>query len=187
MVGRVPINHTAGSPAPDRRTEQSDAGSPASALPARITRIASAIAGSEIRAGGIDLVDLARLSRAVRRSGTPLIQRVLLPAEQELVDAADGAAFGALFGIKESVIKAVGGLPRGSGFHDIEVTAVPHPGSDPVGVELHGVLHGWARRRRVRLWAACEQLTASLYLTWAVAVDGETAARPQALAIRAAR
>src|SRR5205807_4210919 len=64
------------------------------------------------------------------------------------------AALAAIFGVKESVIKALGGLPAGSGYADVSVAGPVRPvGSGRPGgigrapaspVHLSGVLGRWA-------------------------------------------
>jgi holo-[acyl-carrier protein] synthase len=129
-----------------------------------------ALARAPADAAGIDLVDLPRLALAVRRSGAPFVERVLGPAEKQFVDARDpGPDFGAIFGVKESVIKAVGGLPRGGSFHDVELTEVPRTDGPPVAVVLRGSLSRWARDRGLTLWAGIRPLAAGVHLAWALA------------------
>jgi phosphopantetheine--protein transferase-like protein len=73
---------------------------------------------------GFDLLDVRRWELALSRSGRALVERITGPAErvhdaQAGVDSSRRSA--ARFAIKECVVKAIGGLPRGGSFHDIEV------------------------------------------------------------------
>ena len=86
---------------------------------------AMAVLGGAVRACGCDLLDLRRWHVAMRRTGEALVARVTASIERA-TDAAVGMESARLagmrFSVKESVIKAVGGLCPGGGFHDIEVT-----------------------------------------------------------------
>src|SRR5436190_5549674 len=77
-----------------------------------------------VRAAGVDLVDVARFRRAVERSGEPFVRRVF--AEQERAAVSTDAdrrvvELAAMFGVKESVVKAIGGMPLGGSYADIRV------------------------------------------------------------------
>lgn len=133
---------------------------------------------TRIVSGGVDLVDLERLSLAVRRGGEPFVSRVLTRDERDLVDVAeatdtDGTAFGALFAAKESVIKVVRGLPAGAGFHDIVLPHLPRAGAAPVAVRLRGPLQRWARDRRIRMWSGCRPISPQVSLAWALATPDD--------------
>lgn len=80
-------------------------------------------AGNEnprIAAAGVDLVDAAKLSAARARWSGRLEDR-LFTARERAALGVDDAVVAVAFGIKESVIKLLGGLPPGGRFHDIEV------------------------------------------------------------------
>lgn len=90
------------------------------------TRAAACVAADPAgrRVVGIDLLDVRRWELAVRRSGEPLVARVTSPAERAYDqrhghDSAGASA--ARFSVKECVVKALGGFPAGTGFHDIDV------------------------------------------------------------------
>jgi phosphopantetheinyl transferase (holo-ACP synthase) len=73
---------------------------------------------------GFDLLDTPRWELALRRSGRALVERITGAAER-VHDANAGVdsfvRSGARFALKECVVKALGGLPDGGSFHDIEV------------------------------------------------------------------
>jgi hypothetical protein len=77
-------------------------------------------ADGPIIAAGLDLVDVGKLSVARARWAGRLEARLFSPAERDALGA-DDALIGVAFGIKESVIKLLGGLPPGAGFHDIQL------------------------------------------------------------------
>lgn len=79
----------------------------------------------QVRAAGVDVVDVARLGLALRRIGPALEHRICTPAELAGLDPEPRARLrdlAVVFGIKESVLKAVGGIPRGGRFVDIDTT-----------------------------------------------------------------
>jgi phosphopantetheine--protein transferase-like protein len=89
-------------------------------------------------AAGCDVVEVARLSRAIdRRAG--LLDRVF--TDREIADARRGgvepgspterARLAARFAAKEATRKAIGNLRLP--FHDVEVRSEPERGSGPVG------------------------------------------------------
>ena len=74
-----------------------------------------------ITAAGIDLTDRAKLLAARARWRGALEARIFSPEERDRLPLHDDAVFCAAFGIKESVIKVLGGLPKGTGFADIQL------------------------------------------------------------------
>ncbi|NUW34764.1 4'-phosphopantetheinyl transferase superfamily protein [Nonomuraea sp. SMC257] len=69
---------------------------------------------------GVDVVEAARLARAVERGGAAFARHVTTEAERGLTSEATA------FSVKECLIKAVGGRAPGFGWHDFEaVTAAP--------------------------------------------------------------
>ncbi|MGW7006235.1 4'-phosphopantetheinyl transferase superfamily protein [Streptomyces sp. NPDC054933] len=141
------------------------------------TEILTRTAPSAVHSAGVDLVDLDRWDRAVKRCGPRLLHRLF--ADSELAAAERAAAdtviaptqvLGYLFGVKESVVKAVGGLPPGSGFTDVRVQL---PAGDPTEtswpVALDGELVEWARCRDVALVGGAAPLADGMALAWAVA------------------
>ena len=74
-----------------------------------------------ITTAGMDLTDRAKLLAARDRWKGALEARIFSPEERDRLPLHDDAVFCAAFGIKESVIKILGGLPRGAGFSDIQL------------------------------------------------------------------
>lgn len=101
-------------------------------------------------AGG-DLADLDRGDLAVERCGQPLPHRVFSGSELAAAERA-AAVITPANGVKESVVKAVGGLPSGSGFADVRVHP---PDGDPTAtsrpVALGGGLADWTQQRQLDL------------------------------------
>src|SRR2546423_8390633 len=92
--------------------------------------------GRRIRAAGVDLCDAGKLGRAVARTDGGLARRVFGDRERAAcAGGADPTATALLFGVKESVIKLLGGLPAGPGVRDIQ------------GQDSRGTLTGGAPRR----------------------------------------
>jgi phosphopantetheine--protein transferase-like protein len=129
--------------------------------------------GAGVVHAGIDLVDVERFRLAVARSGPGLLRRVLSDDEQLWVHRTDdpvGAA-AAAFGVKEAVIKAAGGMPRGGRFRDVSTPPLP---AGPVPVSLQGQLLVWARDERLDLVAGSFALSDALTLSWVVATHATT-------------
>src|ERR1043165_3853416 len=80
-----------------------------------------------IHAGGIDLVDLARFGRAAAHCDPAWTNRIA--HEEERTGTLSVAE---IFGLKESVIKILGGRPPGSGCHDIRVGDRAEDGTVPI-------------------------------------------------------
>jgi phosphopantetheinyl transferase (holo-ACP synthase) len=80
----------------------------------------SSVAGG-ITTAGVDLTDRAKLLAARDRWQGALEARIFSPQERDGLPLYDDAVFCAAFGLKESVIKVLGGLPKGAGFHDIRL------------------------------------------------------------------
>ncbi len=78
----------------------------------------SSVAGG-ITTAGVDLTDRAKLLAARDRWRGALEARVFSPEERDRLPLYDDAVFCAAFGLKESVIKVLGGLPKGANFQDI--------------------------------------------------------------------
>jgi hypothetical protein len=137
-----------------------------------------------IHTAGVDLVDVARFRTAVARSGEPFLRRVFGQRERAAVSPEPErriAELAALFGVKESVVKAIGGMPVGGRYADIGTavsgagitgagTTGPGPGAGRT-VRLGGELARWAGRHRVELVAGTAPAGAELQLSWVVAVS----------------
>jgi holo-[acyl-carrier protein] synthase len=92
---------------------------------------------------GIDVVELDRLARVLRRHGQRFLDRVYTPAEQA-VCRGRVPELAARFAAKEATMKALGTGIRGVGWRDIEV--LPNRRGKPLLL-----LHGRARARAALL------------------------------------
>ncbi|WP_369373339.1 4'-phosphopantetheinyl transferase superfamily protein [Streptomyces sp. cg36] len=128
---------------------------------------------SDVHSAGIDLVDQCRWDLAVARTKGELLQRVFSLAERRGADRAADAAttsgrlLAQAFGVKEGVVKAVGGLPPGACLKDIQVDVTP--AGRPWPVRLHGELGRWARRHEVEMVGGAQDLGDGMSAAWAVA------------------
>lgn len=138
-----------------------------------------------VRAGGIDLVDVSRLRLAVARCGAPLLARIFDPDERRAcADGAIAAVTAGVFGVKESVIKAMGGLPAGGRLADIgvDVTLPDHldarGGADLTEgghrpVRLRGALACRGDELGVRLFAGQLPMSPGVVLSWVLGLPAE--------------
>ena len=78
-----------------------------------------------------------------------------------------------MFSVKESVLKALGGIPRGGRYPHIEVE--PPRRGRAAAVRLHGELARRARERDVRLLAGALPVRDGLVLSWVLAMQATTA------------
>jgi len=106
-------------------------------------RAAAWQAGGVIIGIGVDLVDIARLDRALRR--TPALAARLF-AEGER--GAPAASLAACFAAKEAVAKALG-APPGLRWADVEIV---HDQAGRPGLVVRGTVADAARRLGVRRW-----------------------------------
>ncbi|MGW1052741.1 4'-phosphopantetheinyl transferase superfamily protein [Streptomyces sp. NPDC002521] len=139
-----------------------------------------------VHSAGVDLVDLCRWDLAVARTQGELLRRIFDPSEREAAErAADGTRtperiLGQAFGVKEGVVKALGGLPPGARFTDIRVGITadePEPAGWPV--RLHGTPADWAECHQVELTAGTRELGDDMALAWAVAHPATQAGFPR--------
>ena len=83
---------------------------------------------------GVDIIEIARIERAVAYWGGQFLHRVYTDAELELCGKSSSSLAGRFAG-KEAVIKALGGLSKGFRWKEIEILADPR--GKPL-VQLHG-------------------------------------------------
>ncbi len=87
---------------------------------------------------GVDLVNIGRMERVIKKWGDRFIQKVFTPAEIEICRKRmfPAPAFSMRFAAKEAFSKAMGtGMKKGVRWRDIEV--FHYPGGRP-GLRLHG-------------------------------------------------
>jgi len=141
---------------------------------------------------GIDVIEIARIERALARSGDRFARRVFAPEEIECCRGRrrPGPHFAICFAVKEAVMKALGtGWSAGVRWVDIETVTrergvgngrpgVPgglgrpgEPGGKgALGVELAVALHGGAAERARALGSAQPHLAVSRTRSHAVAL-----------------
>lgn len=125
--------------------------------------------GHGVHSGGVDLVDVDRLGLAVTRSGSPLLRRLFDADERgACADGARPAAAAGLFGIKESVVKVLGGLPRGAGYRDMSIGV--DAGGAHLPVRLSGELARWADLHRVEVIGGSAPRPDGVVVSWALAL-----------------
>ncbi|MFI5316131.1 MAG: holo-ACP synthase [Myxococcota bacterium] len=102
--------------------------------------------------GGIDVVEIARVERALARRGARMRERLYTP--RELADCGrrgrSGSHFALRFAVKEAGMKAIGtGWRRGVAWRDFETVETDHG----LGLEIHGRALEIARERGfARAW-----------------------------------
>ena len=92
---------------------------------------------------GIDVIEIARIERAVARQGQRFLRRIFAPSEITACSAAGrpGPHLAVRFAAKEAVMKAVGtGFGRGVRWVDIETVPAPGEGSSRLSVPQNGQL-----------------------------------------------
>ena len=83
---------------------------------------------------GVDIIEIARIQRAIRRRGESFLQRVYTEPELRLCREKPSRLAGRFAG-KEAVMKALGTGARGISWKEIEILA--EPSGKPL-VRLHG-------------------------------------------------
>lgn len=83
---------------------------------------------------GVDIIEIARVERAIARWGERFLRRIYTEREIELYQNRV-AALAARFAAKEATMKALGTGARGLGWQEVET--IPNPKGQPV-VYLHG-------------------------------------------------
>ncbi|TDC33538.1 4'-phosphopantetheinyl transferase superfamily protein [Kribbella albertanoniae] len=135
------------------------------------------VPAGRLRGAGVDLLDQQRFALAARRTGPAWLRRIFATTEwdaEQLPGTAELAHLARMFGIKECVVKVVGGLPAGACYRDIIVGR-----ADTDGVRLIGLRGELANDHRVVLTGgvlpADDALGPDLALCWAVATEVEAA------------
>ena len=94
---------------------------------------------------GIDVIEIARIERAVARQGERFLRRIFAPSEIAACSAARraGPHLAVRFAAKEAVMKAVGtGFGRGVRWVDIETVPATGAGPGRLSTRLRLKLHG---------------------------------------------
>jgi holo-[acyl-carrier protein] synthase len=118
---------------------------------------------------GIDIIEIDRMEKALRRHGDQFAEKIFTEEEQKYCnrsgrDRIRAQCYAGRFAAKEAFVKALGtGLRGGLGWTDIEVV------NDPLGKPVL-VLHGGAESESARRNLSCLHLTISHSRTAAAAV-----------------
>ena len=99
---------------------------------------------------GIDLVETARIARAIERQGEAFLKRVFTPAERAYCEshANSAASYAARWAAKEAVAKAFGtGIGADASLVEIEVVRAEN--GQPL-IQLHGTAAALAARMGVK-------------------------------------
>ena len=70
---------------------------------------------------GVDIVEIPRIEKVIKRWGNTFLERVFTPAELKLYDNTPSLA--ARFAAKEAVLKALGACDKGISWQEIEILA----------------------------------------------------------------
>lgn len=133
---------------------------------------------SGLRTAGVDLLDVRRFELAALRCGAWLERRVCSRSERAVLAADPDRRLhelGCLFSVKESVLKAIGGIPRGGRFTDISVG--PPRRGQAGRARLTGQVARRAEALGVDVLTGALPVRDDLVLSWALAVDTAGGAR----------
>lgn len=101
---------------------------------------------------GMDMIELARIERALQRFGIRFLARILSPAETDGIHGNRVAYIAGRFAAKEAGAKALGsGIRGGIGWRDIEILNLA---SGAPKIQYHG-----AAGRRLRAMGAAAHVT----------------------------
>jgi len=98
---------------------------------------------------GVDMIEVGRIDRAMRRWGEAFVRRIYTPAEVARADrsaAGRSARLAARFAAKEAVMKALGVGWRHMSWREIEIV---NDGQGRPSVHLHGAAERVARERGI--------------------------------------
>jgi holo-[acyl-carrier protein] synthase len=106
---------------------------------------------------GVDVIEIARIERALSRSGERFARRVF--AASEILDCRGrrraGPHFAVRFAVKEAVMKALGtGWAEGVRWVDIETVTEPGGGPEQLSLRFHGRVAELVAERGARPYLA---------------------------------
>ncbi len=70
---------------------------------------------------GVDIIEITRIDKLIKRWGKTFLQRVFTPSELEFYNSVPSLA--ARFAAKEAVLKALGACDKGISWQEIEILA----------------------------------------------------------------
>ncbi|MBN1643220.1 MAG: holo-ACP synthase [Dehalococcoidales bacterium] len=73
---------------------------------------------------GVDIIEIERIGKLIRRWGETFLDRVYTPSELELYTNTSSLAV--RFAAKEAILKALGACDKGISWQDIEILAEPN-------------------------------------------------------------
>ncbi|MEM7623581.1 MAG: holo-ACP synthase [Planctomycetota bacterium] len=133
-------------------------------------------AGGFVVSHGVDVAEVARVTRSIERHGERFLDRVFTPDERAYCGANKRAPehFAARFAAKEAVFKALGtGWAQGVSWREIEVTRAP---SGAPGVRLTGrAAAEIASELGISAWLLSLSHTGSIAIASAIALCPERA------------
>ncbi|MFP4324230.1 MAG: holo-ACP synthase [Anaerolineales bacterium] len=119
---------------------------------------------------GVDMIEVARIERAIARHGERFLKRFFTPAERAYC-ADHPRRLGARLAAKEAVAKALGTGIGDVRWVDIEIV---NDARGRPGVVLHGEAVTLARRLGLSDWDISLSHTQDMALAFVVALQGET-------------